>query len=88
MEPLSSHPLEELSFGLFSYLEGLPGFCSLAVEPRRSQPVTASALHAWHVANAPLHLPEDLASFLGVRARTCLARCFEHPLFRLLFKLG
>lgn len=66
MEPLSKHPLEAVSFGLFSYVEGLPGFRSLAVEPRSTSPATAAALKAWHAEYGPLQLPDDLAAFFEV----------------------
>ena len=61
-----SHPLEEVSFGLFSYVEGLPGFRSLSVEPRSTSPATVTALNAWHTENSPLQLPGDLAAFFEV----------------------
>ena len=54
--------LEDLSFHLVSYLEGLPGFRGLAHEARPG--ASPAALEQWTSANGRLALPEDLAGFL------------------------
>ena len=63
-ERIQIETLERLSFHLFSYLRGLPGFQDLKIDTRPE--VTPDEAEQWHTANAPFVLPQDLMAFLQI----------------------